>query len=391
MKKLIEIKSESASLEITNACLTNCEYCYCREDGPRLKRISHLPKKVIYQRIKWLQKFTNVKRINLIGGEPLLHPDFIEICDYILKKNLKIGIVTSAKVDSKSQKNIEKTIKLFLEKKANIDLSFHPDKNEDSYFSFLFQLCDRIREQSYAEFQKNPKKELHTNITFDTTSISFEKFFQIMKRFYSLFFEEEIEKEKIHLDDAQYSMEEYLKKHYNFLLQHLETIFLRNIYFQSNKNVPVSLDIKIWGATQINPKEIAGIKINEIQNGKGFMCGALNSQYQNGKIILEFLAIKTDGELTFPTPTCLNVKELLGNINKLQTKEDIIPRFKKMRSFIVPLGLQAKRLESDEDKTTCCNGDTRKTTLQKSPDFQECQAYCNLNDMCRICTNIRYL
>ena len=62
-------------LYITMACQLNCKHCYL---GDRLQHKVHMPTEKVKHTLEVWRKMGGSK-LNLIGGEPTLHPDFIEI------------------------------------------------------------------------------------------------------------------------------------------------------------------------------------------------------------------------------------------------------------------------------------------------------------------------
>ena len=119
------------SLSITNRCNLNCEYCYksVRTDGC----IKEIPFDTIKLFIDKLQKIEGYKdylsSVQLLGGEPTLHPDFINICSYLISQGLDVRVSTNGTVTSILQsKELEK-----LYKRGNIEfrISLDEDINHD--------------------------------------------------------------------------------------------------------------------------------------------------------------------------------------------------------------------------------------------------------------------
>ena len=78
---------------ITHLCNLRCSHCY--QDDYH----SHMPKE---QLLSILNKFADfvsdnhyIGQINLTGGEPLLHPDFMFLAQEIKKRGLRLGILTN--------------------------------------------------------------------------------------------------------------------------------------------------------------------------------------------------------------------------------------------------------------------------------------------------------
>jgi len=84
---------ETIQIEITNACINQCSNC-TRLCGHSSKPF-FMPLDQIMQAIDSLEHFPN--RIGIMGGEPLLHPDFAAICDYLSSRRdrMRCGLWTT--------------------------------------------------------------------------------------------------------------------------------------------------------------------------------------------------------------------------------------------------------------------------------------------------------
>jgi AdoMet-dependent heme synthase len=81
--------------ELTTKCTHKCTYCYNvwleKEDYPR----GHMPFSKIKELFDDLLDQIHLSGIALAGGEPLLHPEIIDIVDYFSKKNIPVGVATN--------------------------------------------------------------------------------------------------------------------------------------------------------------------------------------------------------------------------------------------------------------------------------------------------------
>lgn len=73
---------ETAQIEITNACHNTCSNC-TRLCGHHAKPY-FMPLNEVKKAIDSMQRFP--KMTGIMGGEPLLHPNFMEICKYMQKR-----------------------------------------------------------------------------------------------------------------------------------------------------------------------------------------------------------------------------------------------------------------------------------------------------------------
>ena len=80
---------------ITKKCNYYCEYCTQGRANKLNKDLKHADDEVIDGFINFIQKLPEKYIIQLIGGEPFMHPKFFEIAERIAKLGNKIIIVTN--------------------------------------------------------------------------------------------------------------------------------------------------------------------------------------------------------------------------------------------------------------------------------------------------------
>ena len=79
-----------AWLEVTDICNIHCEGCY------RQHMTGHKPLEQLKQEVDFFIKWRNPDNFSIAGGEPLIHPDIVELVAYIAKKGIKPVILTNA-------------------------------------------------------------------------------------------------------------------------------------------------------------------------------------------------------------------------------------------------------------------------------------------------------
>ncbi len=87
------------SLYITNTCQLRCEFCFMNK---QLDESSFID---LEKTKKIIDKFVDngIQSISILGGEPLLHPQFLEICKYIEKKRVHYVVTTNGiNIDEKT-------------------------------------------------------------------------------------------------------------------------------------------------------------------------------------------------------------------------------------------------------------------------------------------------
>lgn len=83
-------------IEITNLCNINCIMC------SRSGELAKLDKKICQKGFmsinnfkKILDKFEVVDELTLLGGEPLLNPNIVDIIEYCVKRRIKVNLITN--------------------------------------------------------------------------------------------------------------------------------------------------------------------------------------------------------------------------------------------------------------------------------------------------------
>ena len=77
-------------LEATDLCNIYCPGCY------RSYMEGHRQLEVLKSEVDFFIKVRNIDTVCIAGGEPLLHPDIVEIVKYIADKGIKPNIITNA-------------------------------------------------------------------------------------------------------------------------------------------------------------------------------------------------------------------------------------------------------------------------------------------------------
>lgn len=105
-------------LEVTKACNMYCEGCY-RENDPK----GHKSLDEIKHDLKIFKKFRKADGISLAGGDPLVHPDVVEIVRLIAQEELKPIINTNGLA-------LNKELLLELKKAGAAGFTFHVDSKQ---------------------------------------------------------------------------------------------------------------------------------------------------------------------------------------------------------------------------------------------------------------------
>jgi sulfatase maturation enzyme AslB (radical SAM superfamily) len=105
-------------VEITDICNIHCDGCYRMIMGE-----GHKPLEQIKEEILFLKKWRNCDGISIAGGEPLTHPNIVEIVQFITDNKLKSMILTNGYA-------LNEEILLKLKKAGVTGLSFHIDSTQ---------------------------------------------------------------------------------------------------------------------------------------------------------------------------------------------------------------------------------------------------------------------
>ncbi len=76
-------------VEVTDICNIHCKGCY------RQKLAGHKPLEEIKKEVLFLKQWRNVDNISIAGGEALIHPEIVDIVDFITHQGLKSFILSN--------------------------------------------------------------------------------------------------------------------------------------------------------------------------------------------------------------------------------------------------------------------------------------------------------
>ena len=117
-----------ANILLTEKCVRACPYCFAKEYLKESKANMLSWENLIY--ITDLFETSNERHLSLLGGEPTLHPDFIDFVLYLHQRNFHVNVFTSGIM---SHRKLE-TAKEYLLKIPEEKLSFvcnynHPNSS----------------------------------------------------------------------------------------------------------------------------------------------------------------------------------------------------------------------------------------------------------------------
>ncbi len=86
-------------IEICRSCYLECKFCSSNADENSLQ---FLELEQINSILKYSKKL-KISKIELSGGEPFTHPDFLKICETIFNYQIKLEIYTSGNLKKKKE------------------------------------------------------------------------------------------------------------------------------------------------------------------------------------------------------------------------------------------------------------------------------------------------
>lgn len=149
---------------LTQKCVRSCPYCFAKKhmgDADPNDMLSW--ENLIY--ITDLIEIEGNKNISLLGGEPMLHPDFSDMLLYLLKRDFHITVFTSGITSAKTIKELGKINILHPETKIGFVCNMNDPKDTVDFY----------QEKRLHRFLKTfgPKIGISFNIFRDNFDISF--------------------------------------------------------------------------------------------------------------------------------------------------------------------------------------------------------------------------
>jgi radical SAM protein with 4Fe4S-binding SPASM domain len=299
---------------ITKRCNFNCSYCYSKNND---SFVDLQDNKEILAKLKEL----NTKSITLIGGEPLCHPYFYELLEYIINMEYfqEICIVTNGSLINLDRIDIFKNDKIYLQ--ISLDgISEETNKLTRDAGSF-----DNIME--------NIKLLKNNQIRFRVMQVITRDNIKFSKKYYSHYKDKGIE--------AGFFMIKQVNENIKPTVQQLKEL-LDYIYYNENKSIAKAMDIvkfadnMMFNATGF-PITHCGSGINSINvnpNGDVFPCVKMENADKFITNLLDIDAVEKiklnrnrilNNELVNTKKQCIgcDIKFFCGGGCRAEEKDDI--------------------------------------------------------------------
>ncbi|KKT29296.1 MAG: Radical SAM domain protein [Candidatus Collierbacteria bacterium GW2011_GWC2_44_18] len=360
MTLIILLDNKVAYVEITLRCYCGCPWCYkCGEAHPKA---AHVPFEVIVARIDWLVKYTDCNAIGLIGGEPVLHPQLKEICEYVLRLGKYLRITTSGKTSRREAQNLKYLLDLYREGLIAIDLSLQPGRNEKEYVNFV-----RLIKEAMVERRANLLKRGWTVEQDLRTMVSMEKSLvedrtRVMKLLKLLLETSDYSLSSIDCDCTE--MMETLGKNY-LAFGDSGNWFYK--YWKDPDDIQIRHTIDLMGLTLFD-KNFDGS--THVIGAKGPVCGVGPAKIMEKQISLSPVLIRSDGEMMFVIPRCIPAKYGMCNVDLHQERDQIYEVVVKSLQRIGAIVYLANRKKAADN----CGPDGKELPCTECPLDHMCDA-----------------
>ncbi len=369
-------------LEITQKCYSGCPWCYkCSQVGPKQP---HLPLKTILGRLAWIDEHIDCDDIYLIGGEPLLHPDFSKIIRAIFSYGKKARIITSGNISKTSceQANYHEMLDLYEQGMLQVELSFQAGINEKAYKRTMDDLVARYEKRRGILGKKSEYTQevydLHSTVVLDESYVgNWERFIDLVERVIKLsYLSNPSKKDMISLKEHHVG----LGKHFAPFEQSKSKNFtISPTIYDEGFLAKMKFSGKI-GISEIYP----GSQISVVQKPRSGKCDVMKVEMIGETLIsLPSILIRTDGDVTFAKPECITALHGLCNVDVHTTSDQIYEAIKSSIEEIKRSIITGKRNKAASPNTYCMDDidypqESDKAVLCTSCPFDFSCNYCHL-------------
>jgi len=171
---------EVLHIDLTNRCNFNCIACWCRSPllgekaMPDWERKLSLPLDLLKGVFDDLAEIGGLRQVKLVGGgEPFLHPDILEIIEYIKNKDKSIEIDINTNFSLIDEKIIERLLELEVDSftvsiwsgSPQVYTAIHPNQTEDTFYK-IRDMLKLIFEEKKRLNRLHPRIIIH-NVVFN--------------------------------------------------------------------------------------------------------------------------------------------------------------------------------------------------------------------------------
>lgn len=374
--KIIETPTGEYLMEICEECITNCKYCYGKDRF--IPKRGYLSLEIICSRLDWLEKFTNIKEITILGGEALLNPDFKQIIKEIQRRGYHPTVITSGVTNPKipyQSENLQYLLDEYANGDASIELSYHHGRNEKVYHQILeFALVSAKSRQSKLK-EKSPDNLAKRNI-FSSTILLDRNMGENQEKFSALFaqiiglMDRKLDEVVTMPDNKVATFKDFIDLQFEKIKKHYapasdSTIFSTTLTFVNNyDDVSTSFHFRFRGVDEISIGiDEGGTYKKSVVRPQGsaemvVKCPSKDSSIgSDGLIHLEAALVRYDGHITFTNPTCIGMTHGLVDIYdpNINTIEDLRSRIAGRLRQIKKTVAYANRVSKFKNRPSNCH------------------------------------
>ncbi|MCL1851023.1 MAG: radical SAM protein [Bacteroidetes bacterium] len=145
------------NLLLTEKCVRSCPYCFAKEYLKKSKANLLSWENLIY--IADLLEFSKEKHLSLLGGEPALHPDFVDFVLYLHQRNFHVNVFTSGIMSAHTLETAQNyLLKIPVENLSFVCNYNHPDSStakETKQINRFFKTFSKYISLSFNLYQKD--------------------------------------------------------------------------------------------------------------------------------------------------------------------------------------------------------------------------------------------
>lgn len=399
------IETDSMLLEITLKCYVGCKDCYKQESVSA--KSPHLDREVVEKRLEWIKEHTSAKSVSLIGGEPLLHPNFIEIFKKAQELGLEVHIITAGQISKleHEQKNYEFMLDQYEQGNLHIDLSYQPGRNGKAFKRTYTDILERAESKriklkkviKYFE-RVDPEKfkgaikmarekidglALYSTVTIPSSYQGNPEKFKGIYRF--LLVTAGVDFENATTGKEKKPITDYIKNKFEDFGNHFfpqGTGFADVItYKHGSKNPTNRVRARIWGPVRFERDQqgnVSGVLKSLGSEKANAVCPAMSAGLSNRleQVTTGPLTIRTDGELTYSTPSCIASPVGLLNVDITNIDKEIFQRLRANIEAIVMANTQGMREKAELLKKGSLG------FCKKDPEYPHIEGWGNICPSC---------
>ncbi|MBN1597078.1 MAG: radical SAM/SPASM domain-containing protein [Bacteroidales bacterium] len=120
-----------ANILLTERCVRACPYCFAKEHMDSSSSSELNWDNLIY--IADFLEASNERKVSLLGGEPSIHPDFVDYTTYLIERNFHVNVFTSGIMSEDKLSECKSYLAKYTKEKLTFTCNLnHPDISKKS-------------------------------------------------------------------------------------------------------------------------------------------------------------------------------------------------------------------------------------------------------------------